>query len=433
MDYQEALAYLAGLTRFGVNLGLNRIEELLRRLGRPHRALKIVHVGGTNGKGSTVVMLANILQAAGYRVGTFTSPHLHSYCERFCINGRQIERNRLAGLITELRPHLEFMAGEGFEHPTEFEVATALALLYFHREKVDFVVLEVGMGGAIDSTNVVTPLLAIITNVSIDHTDYLGKTVREIAGVKSGIIKPGVPTVTAAAGDALAVIAATCRKRGSPLTLVGRDITWKFQSATLGGQCFSVRGRRYAWADLWLPLLGKHQLSNAVTAIAAVELLVDQGFTMDFLAVRDGLAATHWPARLEILRREPLVLIDGAHNFDGARSLRRALEEYFPDRGKIMLLGILADKERAGVVSELAPAARAVVVTRPDSPRSGDWQDLAVDVRRYTPEVYLVEDVGEAVNKALSLARPGEMVCVAGSLYLAAEAREILLHMGSQP
>jgi len=200
------LDYLANLTKFGVNFGLSRIEELLSRLGNPHQFLKVAHIGGTNGKGSTTAMLANILQSAGYKVGTFTSPHLHSYCERFRINGEEIGGSRIAGLIADLLPHLEAMVSEGFEHPTEFEVSTALAFQYFYQENVDFLVLEVGMGGAVDSTNVIAPVLAVITNVSIDHTDYLGKSVREIAEVKSGIIKPGVPTVTAAAGKALAVI-----------------------------------------------------------------------------------------------------------------------------------------------------------------------------------------------------------------------------------
>jgi len=430
VDFKEALDYLANLTKFGVNFGLGRIEELLNRLGNPHQALKIVHIGGTNGKGSTAAMLANILQSAGYRVGTFTSPHLHSYCERFLINGKEIDKHRIAGLVTELRPHLEAMVSEGFEHPTEFEVSTALAFLYFNQEKVDFLVLEVGMGGAVDSTNVITPLLSVITNVSIDHTDYLGKTVREIARVKSGIIKPGVPTVTAATGEALEVISETCRDKGSPLTLVGRDITWKHLSLSPAGQYFSVQGRRYSYENLWLPLIGRHQQINAVSAIAAVELLVDRGLTVDARAVRDGLAATSWPARLEILRREPLVLVDGAHNYEGARSLRRALEDYFPNRDVVMVFGMLEDKERAKIAAELAPAARAVVVTRPDSPRAGDWRELAVHVRRHTPEVYLMEDIEDALNKAFSLVRPGEMVCVTGSLYMVAEARQLLLNMG---
>ncbi|OPX82444.1 MAG: Folylpolyglutamate synthase [Pelotomaculum sp. PtaB.Bin013] len=427
LDYKEALEYLANLTKFGVNFGLDRVEELLNRLDRPHQNLKIAHIGGTNGKGSTTAMLANILQSAGYRVGTFTSPHLHSYCERFRINGKKIGESRIAGLITELQPHLEAMVSEGFEHPTEFEVSTALAFLYFYREKVDFLVLEVGMGGAVDSTNVITPVLSVITNVSIDHTDYLGKSIREIAGVKSGIIKPGVPTVTAAAGEALAVLSETCRERGSPLTLVGRDITWKHQSTSLAGQQFSVQGRRYLYENLWLPLIGRHQQINAVCAIAAVEILIDQGLTVNDRNVRDGLAATCWPARLEIMRREPYVLIDGAHNFAGARSLRQALEDYFPDKKVVLVIGMLEDKERAKVVSELAPAARAVVVTRPDNPRAGNWREMAVEARRFTPDVYLAEEIEGALNKALSIAGPDELICVTGSFYMVAEVRELLL------
>jgi len=372
-------------------------------------------------------MLANILQSAGYKVGTFTSPHLHSYCERFRINGEEIGGSRIAGLIADLLPHLEAMVSEGFEHPTEFEVSTALAFQYFYQENVDFLVLEVGMGGAVDSTNVIAPVLAVITNVSIDHTDYLGKSVREIAEVKSGIIKPGVPTVTAAAGEALAVITKTCRERGSPLTLVGRDITWKHQSSSLDGQRFSVQSRRYAYDNLWLPLIGRHQQINAVSAIAAAELLIDRGLPIDIGNVREGLAATRWPARLEILRREPFVLIDGAHNYECARSLRQALDDYFPGRKVILVIGMLADKERAKVVSELAPAARAVIVTRPDSPRAGNWRELAVEARRHAPEVYLAEEIEAALNKALSIAGPDELVCVTGSLYMVAEARELLL------
>jgi len=431
VNYQEAMDYLTSLTKFGYNFGLNRIKELLNRLGNPHHELKIVHIGGTNGKGSTSAMLASILHSAGYRVGMFTSPHLHSYTERYRINGAEIGKDRVAGLIAKLRPHLEAMVAEGFEHPTEFEVSTALALQYFNQEKVDFLVLEVGLGGAIDSTNVVTPLLSVITNVAVDHTDYLGKTIKEIALVKSGIIKPGVPAITAADGEALEVIAETCRKKGSPLTLVGRDITWGQLSSSLTGQRFWIRGRRNTYENLWLPLIGRHQLINAATAVAAAELLMDRGIPVNTGAVRDGLAATCWPGRLEIFHRgqEPLVLLDGAHNYDGARSLRQVLEEYFPDRKLVLVIGMLEDKERSRVAAELAPGASSVIVTRPDSPRAGNWRDLAGDVRRYAPEVYLVEDTKCALDKALLLAQPGGVVCVTGSLYLVAEARELLLGM----
>ena len=426
MDYSDALKYLAELARFGFNFGLGRIEELLNRFGNPHRGLKVVHIGGTNGKGSTSAMLASILEKAGYRVGSFTSPHLHSYTERFRINKAEIAPERVAQLIEELRPHLEAMVADGFEHPTEFEVTTALAFLYFYREKVDFLVLEVGLGGAIDSTNVVTPLVSVITNIAMDHMDYLGNTIKEVAQVKAGIIKPGVPVVTAATGEGLQVIKEVSRGKGSPLTLVGRDITWEHISLSPDSQRFTVRGHRGAYENLFLPLLGRHQQTNAAVAVAAAEVLMDFGVDISAGAVRKGLAATRWPARLEIVHEKPLVVIDGAHNYDGARCLRRALQDHFSGKKMILVIGMLADKERARVAAELAGAAGAVVVTKPNSPRAGKWRELAVEAERYTPEVYLVEDIKKAVNKALSLAGPEDMVCITGSLYTVAEARELL-------
>jgi dihydrofolate synthase/folylpolyglutamate synthase len=427
LNYQEALDYLANLAKFGFNFGLGRIQELLKRLNNPHLALKVIHIGGTNGKGSTSAMLSAILQEGGYRVGAFTSPHLKSYTERYRINGAEISGEQVAVLLDELRPHLEAMVAEGFEHPTEFEVGTALAFLYFNREKVDFLVVEVGMGGAIDSTNVVKPLLSIITNVSMDHMDYLGHTIEEITLVKAGIIKPGAPVVTAARGEALGVIESVCLDKKSPLYVVGRDLSWQPAAWNLSGQEFSLRGRRKYYEKLFIPLLGRHQLVNAATAVAAAEVLMDLGVSLNGDVVRLGLARTRWPGRMEIVSQKPLVIIDGAHNYDGARCLRQALEEYFPGRSIIMVIGMLGDKERALVAAELAGVARAVVVTRPDNPRANNWRELAEEVRNYTSEVYLLEDTGEAVRKALALAGPEEVILVTGSLYMVGGAREVIL------
>jgi dihydrofolate synthase/folylpolyglutamate synthase len=427
LNYQEALDYLANLAKFGFNFGLGRIQELLKRLNNPHLALKVIHIGGTNGKGSTSAMLSAILQEGGYRVGAFTSPHLKSYTERYRINGAEISGEQVAVLLDELRPHLEAMVAEGFEHPTEFEVGTALAFLYFNREKVDFLVVEVGMGGAIDSTNVVKPLLSIITNVSMDHMDYLGHTIEEITLVKAGIIKPGAPVVTAARGEALGVIESVCLDKKSPLYVVGRDLSWQPAAWNLSGQEFSLRGRRKYYEKLFIPLLGRHQLVNAATAVAAAEVLMDLGVSLNGDVVRLGLARTRWPGRMEIVSQKPLVIIDGAHNYDGARCLRQALEEYFPGRSIIMVIGMLGDKERALVAAELAGVARAVVVTRPDNPRASNWRELAEEVRNYTSEVYLLEDTGEAVRKALALAGPEEVILVTGSLYMVGGAREVIL------
>lgn len=432
MDFHEAMEYLANLTKFGFNFGLGRIEELLGRLGNPHRKLRVIHVGGTNGKGSTVAMIARVLQKAGYRTGSFTSPHLHSYTERYRIDGREIPPGKVAELITELRPHLEAMVKEGFEHPTEFEVGTALAFLYFNRQEVDYLVLEVGLGGAIDSTNVITPLVSVITNVAMDHMDYLGNSVREITAVKAGIIKPGTPLVTAAANpEALDVIEADCREKGAPMILVGRDVTCEVLQSSRDGLLLSIKGRLGRYDSLRLPLIGRHQAVNSATAVAAVEALVESGAAVSPEAVRKGLAMIRWPARLEIVRERPLVLIDGAHNYEGALSLSGAIREFFSGSRLVLVLGMLGDKERSKVVAELAPLAEVVIVTKPNSPRAGEWQAIAIEAGRYVQEVHQVEDNAEAVKRALLLAGPEDTVVVTGSLYMVADAREMLLGSGN--
>jgi dihydrofolate synthase/folylpolyglutamate synthase len=431
MDFNEAMDYMRSLTKFGINLGLGRIEELLRRLGDPHMSrMNIVHIGGTNGKGSTTAMLSDILREAGYRVGAFTSPHLHSYSERYRINGIQIAPEQVAALLSEIMPHLDEMVTEGYEHPTEFEVGTALAFLHFSRAKVDFLLLEVGLGGSIDSTNVAPSMLSVITNVAMDHMDYLGHTIEEIAAVKAGIIKPGKPVVTAATGEGLRVIEKVCREKECRLTRVGQDITWETLSHSLNGQRFNVTGRKRTYSNLAIKLLGRHQQVNAATAIAAVENLIETGALISAEAVRKGLASTIWPGRLEIVSQKPLTIIDGAHNYEGARSLRLALEDYFPGKNIVLVIGMLADKERSSVVEALVPGAKAVVVTKPDSPRSGDWQHMAVLARRYAADIFLVEDIGEALNKAQTLVGQEDLLCVTGSLYMVADAREKLLKSG---
>lgn len=426
MDFDQAISYLQNLTKFGMNFGLGRITELLNRLDNPQETLRIIHIGGTNGKGSTSAILNSVLQAGGYRVGVFTSPHLHSYTERYRINGREIEHQVIAGLIAEVRPHLENMVAEGFEHPTEFEVSTALAFMYFAREQVDFLMLEVGLGGAIDSTNVVTPLISVITNIGMDHMDYLGNSIAEIARVKAGIIKSGVPVVTAAERqEALEVIREAAREKGAALVQVGGQVRWEVKSTSMEGLSMDWWGRTQSLSGLIIPLLGRHQAVNAATALAVVEALGELGsLSLNERQIREGLAATRWPARLEIVQRAPLVVIDGAHNLDGAKTLRQALQEFFRYQDLILVIGMLGDKEREKVVAELAPLAKAVVVTKPNSPRAGDWQNLAVEVRKYVSQVYLIENISEAVNNGIALAGPLDLVCITGSLYMVAEARE---------
>lgn len=428
MNFEEALEFLRNLTKFGFNFGLGRIEELLRRLGDPHKQLKVIHVGGTNGKGSTATMISGILQAGGYKTGIFTSPHLHSYCERYRLNGAEITTDRIAELLTTMRPHLEKMVEEGFEHPTEFEVSTALGFLYFYEEKVDFLVLEVGLGGAIDSTNVVIPLVSVITNVAMDHMDYLGDTVEEIASVKAGIIKGGRPVVTAVDEPAaLEVIKKVSRETKSDLVDVRRDLTWIVTKSTVDGQDFSVCTPRRTYENLHLKLVGCHQVVNAVTAVAAVEMLERYGFSFSQEIIAAGLVGAEWPARLEMVSINPAVLLDGAHNLHGAQSLRQALADVYSYERLILVFGMLGDKEREKVVAQLAPLAKTVIVTKPNSPRAGDWEKIADEVRKYVDEVYLIENIHEAVKKGVAMAGADDLVCVTGSLYMVAEARELFL------
>lgn len=431
MLYDEALDFLYGLTKFGINFGLGRISHLMGLLGNPHRHLRVIHIGGTNGKGSTAVMVAKVLEAAGYRVGLFTSPHIHSYTERYMINGEPISKEKFAELLTRIRPLLEQMVQDGHEHPTEFEVCTALAFLYFFEEKVDFLVLEVGLGGAIDSTNVVeNPLVSVITNVTFDHMDYLGRTIREIATVKAGIIKPGGHVVTAAEDpQALEVIAARCRENKASLLRVGKEITWELKEATPDGTAFHLQSPWGSYRDLWVPLAGQYQGKNAATALGVLEILrnvhgVRLGFPED---LRRGFASSRWPARLELLSKTPGILVDVSHNHDGARTLRAALEGIYRYRRLILVMGMLGDKEREKVVAELAPLADTVIITRPISPRAGDWQKLADEARRYVSRVHLIEEICDAVDAALQAAGPEDLVCITGSFYMVSDARAYLL------
>jgi dihydrofolate synthase/folylpolyglutamate synthase len=321
------------------------------------------------------------------------------------------------------------MVRDGHEHPTEFEVCTAIAFLYFSEEQVDFLVLEVGLGGAIDSTNIIpTPLAAVITNVAFDHIDYLGNTIKDIATVKAGIIKQGGYAVTAAFDqEALDVIMARCREVGASLLRVGVDLGYELIESTPSGTSFNLRS---PWGDYpaqWAPLAGQYQAINAATALGVIEVLRRRhGVQITAEQIRAGLAAARWPARLELLSESPAVLVDVTHNHDGSRKLREALQEIYHYRRLILVLGMLGDKEREKVVGELAPLASLVVITKPNSPRAGDWELLATEARRYVDHVLQVEEITAAVDAALKEAGCEDLVCVTGSFYMVAEARAYL-------
>lgn len=425
MRYEESLEALRGLAATGVNFGLERVWELLALLGDPQAGLLAAHIGGTNGKGSTAAMLTAVARAAGLKAGTFTSPHLSSYTERFLIGGRPVAEERLAGLIES---HLDLLAPAARRlRPTEFELHTVLALELFREERVDLAVLEVGLGGRLDATNVVRPAVAVITNVTLDHQDYLGGTVAEIAREKAGIVKPGVPLVTAAEGEALEVIAGACRDSGAPLVRVGTDVRWETEGDAGGEQVMDIYGRSAVYEGLTLPLAGRHQQVNAACAAAAAEVLGKRAPALDTHAIREGLAAVHWPGRFEVLDGRPTVVLDAAHNPAAAAALRDTLAERFSSRDIVLVLGVLADKDWAGIAAVLAPAASAVVVTRPPSERAGDWERMAVEAGKYCARVETEPDGLAALSRARTLAGAGGIVVVTGSIYLVGALRPAIM------
>ena len=431
MNYQAALSYILSFTDYeklpaflytAANFDLRRMAELLDRLGNPHLNSPAIHVAGTKGKGSTAAMIASALSAAGHRTGLYTSPHLHTFRERISVDGEMIAEEEFSSLTERLQPEIdEVNRLHNYGEITTFEILTALAFAFFSKRRVDFQVLEVGLGGRLDATNVVTPQIAVITSISLDHAEVLGGSFARIAREKAGIIKPGALVVSAPQpGEAERVIDEVCHHNGASLIAVGRDITWRKSTSDLAGQSFEVRGRGGSYR-LTIPLLGEHQLENAAIAVAAMEALA-----MGADDIVRGLAQVQWPGRLEILRHEPLFLIDGAHNADSARRLRDAIEEYFTFDRLILIVGASSDKDIAGIVGELAPISSVAIVTRSRHPRALAPALLLEELERQGARGELAESVSSAVERSLEIARPGDLICATGSLFVAAEAREYI-------
>lgn len=428
-DYEKALQVLGELTRFGINLGLERITALLGCLGSPQDRLPAIHIAGTNGKGSTSAILSSVLRETGRRVGTYTSPHLESYTERITVNGVPIPEEEFARLLLELIPAFDQVRAKTGENPTEFEVLTALAFLHFFRQKADIVVLEAGLGGDIDSTNVIKdPLLSIITNISVEHTEYLGKTIEEIAVKKSGIIKPGCPAVTAVTSEeALRVLKEKAQKERAPLYEVYREVSWRPLEEKPEGQTFWVKTKRQEYGELFLPLKGEHQLINGATALLALEVLAGRGWEISDAQIINGFGKVKWPGRLEQVRANPAVILDGAHNPAGLKTLADWLEKKRNEFDRVILvIGMLADKDRLESARLIEPFVDKVFITRPPSLRAGNWQELAAYFRKDAADLKTIEDLSRALSAALAEAGPRDLVMVTGSLYLIGEARRLL-------
>ena len=434
MDYQQAIDYLSSYTDYEVvprlahnaaNYDLRRVEELLSRIGNPHLKARSVHIAGTNGKGSVAAMIASALTTAGYITGLYTSPHLHTWRERIRTNEELISEAELAALVEELKPEAEAVNREAtYGRLTTFELLTTLAFTHFAAKEADFQVLEVGMGGKFDATNVINPEVSIITAISLDHTEVLGNTLAEITAEKAGIIKPGNMVVTSPQPDEAArVIAETCLSREARLIKVGSDVTWQSLGFNNNQQRLRVVGRLGIY-ELSIPLLGWHQLVNAATAVAALEVLTGKGFNLSQGSIADGLARVSWPGRLQVLGNHPLIVVDGAHNPDAARRLRESLKQYFDFDRAILVIGASDDKDIAGVVSELAPIADKVIVTHSHHPRPMATAAIVAEFTKHGVESQVVDNVPSALTEALALAGDRDLICVAGSLFVVAEAIE---------
>jgi len=434
VNYQQAQDYIFGYTDYEkvpmphalASYDLRRVTELLARLGNPHLRARSVHIGGTNGKGSTAAMIASVLTASGYVTGLYTSPHLNTIRERFTIDRALITEEEFAAIATRLKPEVEEVNRRAtYGELTTFELLTALAFTHFSHKKVDFQVLEVGMGGKFDATNVIEPEVCVITSVSLDHTAVLGNSLTEIATEKAGIIKPNsVVVLSPQADDVVQVIEDACLKQGARRVIVGRDITWRSLGFNGKQQSLGVNGKLGSYR-LSIPLLGHHQLENAATAVAALEVLRERGFSISENSIVDGLAQMGWPGRLQVLSCSPLLVVDGAHNPDAARKLRLSLTDYFDFKRAILVMGASLDKDVAGVVSELAPLFDSVIVTQSRHPRAMKATELKAVFEKHGVEVELAGNVSEAISLAVGMAGAQDLICVTGSLFVVAEVIEL--------
>jgi dihydrofolate synthase/folylpolyglutamate synthase len=443
--YQQALDYLYSFIDYSLQrtypysthtFDLGRMHAFLARLGDPHRHCAVIHVAGTKGKGSVSAMLESVLRASGLRTGFYLSPHLIDFCERIRLGGAPIPHDRLAGLVDSLRGEVEQVPGL-----TTFEITTAAAFRYFQEEHADVVVAEVGLGGRLDATNVVSPVVSVITSLSYDHTHLLGDTLAEIAREKAGIIKPGIPVVSSPQeGEAMQVLLSVSEERNAPLTLIGRDWHFAPDRRSLDGQSFFLwKAERQADVDAALargedlqpitaryeiPLLGYHQIINAAAAVAALDTARESLPAVSGEAVRRGLGSVRWEGRFQLLHRSPAVVVDSAHNVDSARRLRIALDDYFPMRRVVLVFGASDDKDVAGMLDELLPRVSRLIATRSTHPRAADPEKIASLARERGCPAETSPDPRPALERGLELIGPEDVLLSAGSLFVAGAVLE---------
>lgn len=430
MNYQEALAYLDQLAGFGIKPGLQRITRLLELLDLPQEKYHIVHVTGTNGKGSASAMLASVLQNSTLKTGLYISPHLSEYTERMQIDGQPISEQNFADCLDVVKAYVEQMQQEGMECPTQFEVLTAMAFFHFAVQAVDYAVIEVGLGGLLDSTNVAVPAISVITNVSMEHAQWCGGTLEGVARHKAGIIKEAVPVVTAAKGEALDIIRSVAEKKASDLFVEGEDFQVEVISQDCTGQRmeFSTELLGVSHSPYELQMLGTYQRENSAVARMAAELLrnLDERITTE--SIQLGLKLARWPGRFELMEYDGRkVILDGAHNPGGIRALRDSLDAYFPDGVRVFVLGILKDKDIDTMIESLLRPGDFVIATTPDSSRAAEAAMLAEKARSMVECVDLQEKPEQALARGMELSHGTVPLVVTGSLYLVGGIRQMLL------
>jgi dihydrofolate synthase/folylpolyglutamate synthase len=430
--YSKALEYLYSFVDFSLQkvitysparFKLERMQALVASLGNPELSYPVIHVSGTKGKGSVSALCAGALREAGYTVGLYTSPHLDDYAERIQINSQFIAHAELVELVEDIKPFVSTIP-----ELTTFEITTALAFMYFQRRCVNAAVIEVGLGGRLDATNVVVPQVSVITSISYDHTYLLGDTLAQIAGEKAGIIKPGVPVVVSPQEEeARLVIERVAHDRSAHVYQVGKEIKYQTISHSTEGQNFRVwsskRSKRSA-IKLSIPLLGMHQVVNAVTAYAALHVFDQKGFHLKPAAIKAGFSTVFWPGRFEIIQKSPPVILDCAHNRDSALKLRLTLEEYYPGRPVILIFGASEDKDIGGMLAELKPVVQDLYVVKSFHPRAMEPEKLIEMVKPFDRPIHMINYVPDALEKAIQESGEDRVVLVTGSIFVVAEARK---------
>ncbi|NLW56782.1 MAG: bifunctional folylpolyglutamate synthase/dihydrofolate synthase [Firmicutes bacterium] len=433
MTYEQALAYIHSRNKFGIKLGLDRMRALLALFGNPHQKYPALHIAGTNGKGSTTAIVRTVMEKAGYKVGSFTSPHLSSYCERLSINGRPIQPARLAALVSEVQPVLEEAALDPeISHPTEFEVGTLLAFKYFAEEQVDLAIFEVGMGGRLDATNVITPLACGITHIALDHQEYLGPDLVSIAKEKAGIIKHKCPVVVAPQEpEVFAVFESTANALKAPLYAVGQAINYEVTRVDLTGTYLQLQWEEEEALSLRLNLFGAHQAANAAVAFGLLQVLKAKGLSWSASALEEGFATVTWPGRLEYLPGPPSILLDGAHNIDGVNMLGQGINCLFPDRPVQALIGSLNNRpveELAALfVSSLGHNLKQVYATTVPDPKAASAARITQAFQKHGVKTVEIPEPTTALATAQQNLPPEELLVVAGSLYLVGALRPLII------